>query len=82
MFGWFLTWKEGDGFLISSDRTPNTRGAILTGLIRETPYDHVEKISAALKKGSIKSLLVIGEDLVAAGVEGSPAQGREDHLCR
>lgn len=61
--------EEGDGFLISSDRTPNTRGAILTGLIRETPYDHVEKLSSALKKGSIKSLLVIGEDLVAAGVE-------------
>ncbi len=62
---------EGDEFLISSDRTPNTRGAIITGLIRETPYDHVDKLSAALKKGVIKTLLVIGEDLVAAGIEES-----------
>lgn len=60
---------EGDGFLISADRTPNTRGAIVTGLIRETPYDHVEKLSKALKKGSLKTLLVVGEDLVASGID-------------
>ena len=67
--------EDGDGFLISSDRTPNTRGAILTGLIRETPYQHIDKLSSVLKKGEIKTLLVVNEDLVAAGVDEALLKG-------
>lgn len=63
--------EEGDAFLISNDRTPNTRGAIVTGLIRETPYDHIAKIKEALERKSVETLLVVGEDLIAAGVDRS-----------
>lgn len=61
---------EGDDFLISADLTPNTRGALVTGLINDVPYGAAfDSLVKKLKSGEIKTLLVMGEDLLSAGIE-------------
>ncbi len=61
--------EEGDEFLISSDRTANTRGALLSGLIDDVPYEDIEKLTKALKAGDVETLLVVDEDIISAGVD-------------
>ena len=48
---------EGDHFLLNADRTPNMAGARLTGF-----GDDIAKIVAGIKAGTIKTLIVLGED--------------------
>jgi NADH-quinone oxidoreductase subunit G len=66
---------EGDGFLISADRTPNTRGALMTALIDAVPYKSVDSLKKQLGSGKLKTLLVVGEDIVTAGIEESTLAG-------
>ncbi|HWL16473.1 MAG TPA: molybdopterin-dependent oxidoreductase [Opitutus sp.] len=63
---------EGDQLLISADRNPNVRGALVTGLIRELPAQKLTVLAAAIDAGKVKAVLSLGEDLVAAGL--TPAQ--------
>jgi NADH-quinone oxidoreductase subunit G len=58
---------EGDGILISADRNPNTRGALVTGLISEVPGD-LTALGADIDAGNIKTVLSVGEDLTAGGL--------------
>jgi NADH-quinone oxidoreductase subunit G len=61
--------SDGDGMLISADRTPNVRGALLTGLTTTLPTDHLPaELVTALDDGSVTSLLVFGEDLAKRGI--------------
>src|SRR5690625_224081 len=60
--------EEGDGMLISTDRTPNTRGALVTGLISELPKERLESLAEAISAKKVKTLVVIGEDLTEAGI--------------
>lgn len=53
---------ESDDILLSADRNPNTRGAKLLGVTGENPGARLSEISNGLKYGSIKALLVLGED--------------------
>lgn len=57
----------GDGILISADRNPNTRGALLTGLIAALPSatTRLTRLAADIEAGEIHTLLVINEDLTA-----------------
>ena len=50
---------EGDKFLLNADRTPNMAGAKLTGF-----GDDIAKIVAGIKAGTIKTLIVLGEDVL------------------
>jgi NADH-quinone oxidoreductase subunit G len=50
---------DGDTFLLNADRTPNMAGARLTGF-----DDDISKIIAGIKAGTIKTLIVLGEDAV------------------
>ncbi|HZZ58622.1 MAG TPA: 2Fe-2S iron-sulfur cluster-binding protein, partial [Opitutaceae bacterium] len=59
---------EGDGILVSADRNPNTRGALLTGLIRELPGPRLDALGAAIDAGEVRTVLCVGEDLAAAGL--------------
>lgn len=59
---------EGDGMLISADRNPNVRGALLTGLIQALPEARLDALAAAIDNGDIRTVLTVGEDLTAAGV--------------
>lgn len=63
--------KEGDGFLISNDRTPNVRGGLFTGLIDQPPTADLSGLASQIESGSVDALVVLGEDLTIAGVPAS-----------
>lgn len=59
----------GDGMLISADRTPNVRGALVTGLSDSLPTETLpDELKQGIEDGSLGTLLVLGEDLVARGI--------------
>lgn len=55
---------ENDGMLIAADRNPNTTGAKLIW-DSENPAAALSDIREGVRKGSIKALLVLGEELTA-----------------
>jgi NADH-quinone oxidoreductase subunit G len=59
---------DGDGLLLSRDRNPNVRGALVTGLIDDLPTGSLDGLGAAIDDGSVQTVLVVGEDLNAAGI--------------
>ena len=59
---------EGDGLLISADRNPNVRGALLSGLIDTLPTAQLTALAAAIAAGKVKTVVSIGEYLTAAGL--------------
>jgi NADH-quinone oxidoreductase subunit G len=54
---------EADGLLVAADRNPNTTGAKLI-LGSENPFEKLDSIREGVRSGSIKALLVFGEDLM------------------
>ena len=58
----------GDGILISSDRNPNVRGALVTGLVSALPAARLESLAQGIDSGAIKAVVSVGEDLTAAGI--------------
>ncbi len=62
---------QGDGILISEDRNPNVRGALVTGLIRELPAGNLGGLAAKIDSGEVRTVVSIGEDLAAAGLTGA-----------
>ena len=59
---------QGDRILISSDRNPNVRGALVTGLITALPVQKLTGLAADIDAGKVKTVLSVGEDLAAAGL--------------
>jgi NADH-quinone oxidoreductase subunit G len=59
---------EGDRLLISADRNPNTRGALVTGLIKTLPSPTLAELAAQIDAGQVKTVVSVGEDLAAAGL--------------
>ena len=59
---------QGDRLLISSDRNPNVRGALVTGLISALPTQQLTALGADIDAGKVKTVLSVGEDLAAAGL--------------
>lgn len=59
---------EGDGILISADRNPNVRGALVTGLVSALPEQQLAGLAADIDAGKVKAVVSIGEDLTAAGL--------------
>lgn len=59
---------EGDGILLSEDRSPNLRGALLNGLISELPGLDLAPLAAQIESGAVKSLLVVNEDVTQLGL--------------
>jgi len=62
---------EGDKILVSADRNPNVRGALVTGLIRELPQTKLTALGAAIDAGKVKAIVAVGEDLAAAGLSAA-----------
>jgi NADH-quinone oxidoreductase subunit G len=62
--------EKADNILLSADRNPNTNGAILMGLTKD-PGAAIRKIQEGIDQGSIKSLLVVNECAVKAGIAAS-----------
>ena len=61
-------YGEGDGKLLSADRNPNVRGALLTGLIDTLPEDSLKELEGLINEGSIKTVISVGECLMDAGM--------------
>jgi NADH-quinone oxidoreductase subunit G len=61
-------YGDGDGLLQSEDRTPNLRGALVTGLISELPSENLESLARDIKSGAIKTILAVNEDLTELGI--------------
>jgi NADH-quinone oxidoreductase subunit G len=59
---------QGDRLLLSSDRNPNVRGALVTGLISALPSQKLTGLAADIDAGKVKTILSVGEDLTAAGL--------------
>ena len=54
---------EADALLVAADRNPNTTGAKLV-LETEDPCAKLDSIREGVRNGSIKALIVLGEDLI------------------
>ena len=52
-----------DALLVAADRNPNTTGAKLV-LETEDPFAKLDSIREGVRNGSIKALIVLGEDLI------------------
>jgi NADH-quinone oxidoreductase subunit G len=63
---------QGDGLLVSADRNPNVRGALVTGLVTALPSPSLGALGAQVDSGAVKAIVSVGEDLAAAGL--TPAQ--------
>ncbi len=59
---------QGDKLLLSADRNPNVRGALVTGLIKTLPSQKLTELAAAIDAGKVKTVVSVGEDLAAAGL--------------
>jgi NADH-quinone oxidoreductase subunit G len=59
---------QGDKILVSADRNPNIRGALVTGLISALPSEKLSSLAAEIDAGRVATILSLGEDLTAAGL--------------
>jgi NADH-quinone oxidoreductase subunit G len=60
---------EGDRLLVSADRNPNSTGARLTGIAAEPMGANLPRIAEGIRTGSIKTLIVFGEDVTQRGID-------------
>ncbi len=59
---------EGDKLLLNADRNPNGTGARLLGVAAEPMGANLPKIVAGIRDGTIKTLIVFGEDVTKHGI--------------
>ena len=59
---------KGDGILVSADRNPNVRGALVTGLAASLPNRNLTGLAEAIDAGRVKAVVSVGEDLEGAGL--------------
>ena len=60
---------EADGLLVSADRNPNSNGVRLTGMAYTEAGIQLPKIAAGIAAGTIRSLIVFGEDVTGHGLD-------------
>jgi NADH-quinone oxidoreductase subunit G len=68
-----------DALLLNADRNPNSAGARLAGISSSPMGSNLPKIAAGIRGGSIKTLLVFGEDVTQHGI-GADLLGRLETL--
>jgi NADH-quinone oxidoreductase subunit G len=59
---------EGDRLLVNADKNPNSNGAWLTGIAARPMGSQLAKIADGIKSGTIKTLIVFGEDVTRHGI--------------
>jgi NADH-quinone oxidoreductase subunit G len=59
---------EGDKLLLNPDRNPNSTGARLIGIAAQPMGSSVAKIAEGIRKGTIQTLIVFGEDVTRHGI--------------
>lgn len=65
---WVSHYAEGDGKLLSADRTPNLRGGLLSGFSDSLPVTDLSDLGAKIDSGEITTVLAVGEKICAAGL--------------
>ncbi|HEX3798411.1 MAG TPA: molybdopterin-dependent oxidoreductase [Verrucomicrobiae bacterium] len=60
--------QAADKLLVSNDRNPNSNGATLTGIAPATMGTNLPHIAQGIRNGSIKTLIVFGEDVTKHGI--------------
>jgi NADH-quinone oxidoreductase subunit G len=70
---------EPDKLLVSADKNPNTNGARLAGICFTEMGINLPKIAEGIAKGSIKTLIVFGEDVTKHGI-GAELLGKLETL--
>src|SRR2546422_1316899 len=60
--------REGDNLLLSSDRNANSTGARLLGISGNPVGVNIPKIADGIRGGTIKILIVFGEDVTEHGI--------------
>lgn len=70
---------EADGILLSDDRNPNANGARLLGVAPKELGSNIPKIAEGIRKGTIKTLFVLGEDVAKYGI-GADLLGKLETL--
>ena len=61
---------EGDKLLVNADKNPNSNGARLTGIAGPQLGANLAKIADGIRSGSIRTLIVFGEDVTKHGIGG------------
>ncbi|NBR84439.1 MAG: NADH-quinone oxidoreductase subunit L [Verrucomicrobia bacterium] len=59
---------EGDKLLVNADKNPNSNGARLTGIAGPQLGVNLAKIADGIRSGSIRTLIVFGEDVTKHGI--------------
>ena len=59
---------ESDKLLLNADRNPNSNGARLTGICSDKMGEQIPKIAKGIEQGTIKTLIVFGEDVTKHGI--------------
>ncbi len=60
---------DADGLLVSGDRNPNSNGVRLTGMAYTEAGIQLPKIATGIAAGTIRSLIVFGEDVTSHGLD-------------
>ena len=72
--------QSADGILVSNDGNPNTNGAGMLGLTA-TPGAKAHEIATAVRNGTVKALLCLGEDPRHAGLSEADLQQLDVLVC-
>jgi NADH-quinone oxidoreductase subunit G len=59
---------ESDKLLLNADRNPNSNGARLTGICSTEMGGQLPRIAKGIEQGTIKTLIVFGEDVTKCGL--------------
>ncbi len=59
---------DGDKLLVHTDKNPNTNGARLTGIAGVQLGANLAGMAAGIRAGTIKTLIVLGEDVTKHGI--------------
>jgi len=59
---------EADRLLVNADRNPNMAGARMTGVAAEIPGARLKEIASGIAEGTIRTLIVFGEDVTKHGI--------------
>ena len=70
---------ESDKLLLNADRNPNSNGARLTGICPDKMGEQIPQIAKGIEQGTIKTLIVFGEDITKHGI-GAALLGKLETL--
>ncbi len=59
---------EGDALLVHADKNPNMNGVRLHGLAAAEPGSRLREIADAIRGGTVRTLVVFGEDVTRHGI--------------